>query len=225
MPTRPEIITDIERADSIVASRLGQFGVATIHEAYGRTGLMHGIKPVTGGVTASGTAVTCLNHAGDNTMIHAALEQCHPGDILVAGVTAPSSHGMFGDMLATSAQALGLHGVVLQAAARDARQLREMQFPVWAREISASGTLKVAPGWVNIPISCGGVVVFPGDIVVADDDGVVVVAQDDAEEVLSRATARHKHEEEVRPRFAAGELSLDLGGLRPLLGGLRQDSE
>ena len=225
MPKRPEIITDIVRADSITVSELGRFGVATAHEAYGRTGLMHGIRPVTGGITASGTAVTCLNHAGDNTMMHAALEHCRPGDILVAGVTAPSSHGMFGDLLATSAQALGLHGVILEAAARDARQLRLMRFPVWAREISASGTLKAAPGWVNIPISCGGVVVFPGDAVVADDDGVVVVARDDAAEVLRCAADRAAHEEEVRPRFAAGELSLDLGGLRPLLAGLRPEAK
>jgi 4-hydroxy-4-methyl-2-oxoglutarate aldolase len=222
MPLRPEIITGIKRADSTVAAELGRFGVATIHEAYGRTGLMHGIRPVTGGVTASGTAVTCLNYAGDNTMIHAALEHCHPGDILVVGVTAPSSHGMFGDLLATSAHALGVRAVILEAAARDARALRAMRFPVWAREISASGTLKVSPGWVNIPVSCGGVIVSPGDVVVADDDGVVAVARDDAEEILGRAAARDAHEEEVRPRFAAGELSLDLGGLRPLVAGLEQ---
>lgn len=222
MPLKPQIITDIDRTDTAVVDGLSRFGVATVAEANSRTGLMHGITPVTGGVSAAGTAVTCLNYAGDNTMIHAALEQCRSGDVLVVGVTAPSVHGMFGDLLATSSKALGVRGVVLEAGARDARELREMQFPVWARAICASGTIKVSPGWVNTPISVGGVVVFPGDVVVADDDGVVVVARADAGEVLERAAAREKGEAEARPRFAAGELSLDLSNLRPLVAGLEQ---
>ncbi|MET9387407.1 4-carboxy-4-hydroxy-2-oxoadipate aldolase/oxaloacetate decarboxylase [Streptomyces sp. NPDC002928] len=224
MPLRPQIITDIDRADGAVTKALGEYGVATVHEANARTGAMHGIHPVTPGLTASGTAVTCLNFAGDNTMVHAALAECRPGDLLVVGVTAPSEHGMFGDMLATSARALGLAGVVLAAAVRDARSLREMEFPVWARAVAASGTIKASPGWVNIPISCGGVVVNPGDVVVADDDGVVVVERADAAEVLERAKARAENEEAVRPRFAAGELSVELGGLRPMLAGLERDA-
>jgi 4-hydroxy-4-methyl-2-oxoglutarate aldolase len=222
MPLRPRIITGIQRVDGDVARALGESGVATVHEANGRTGAMHSIHPATPGLTAAGPAVTCLNFAGDNTMIHAALEHCRPGDVLVVGVTAPSEHGMFGDMLATSAQALGLAGVVLAAATRDVRRLRELRFPVWSHAVAASGTVKASPGWVNIPISCGGVVVNPGDAVVADDDGVVVVERADAAEVLGLARARARNEELVRPRFAAGELSIDLGGLRPLLGGLEE---
>ncbi|MET7572899.1 4-carboxy-4-hydroxy-2-oxoadipate aldolase/oxaloacetate decarboxylase [Streptomyces sp. NPDC005492] len=224
MPLRPRIITSIDRADGAVAKALGEHGVATVHEANARTGAMHGIHPVTPGLTASGTAVTCLNHAGDNTMVHAALAECRPGDVLVVGVTAPSEHGMFGDLLATSARALGLAGVVLAAAVRDVRSLREMEFPVWARAVAVSGTVKVSPGWVNVPISCGGVVVNPGDVVVADDDGVVAVERADAAGVLANAQARTENEEAVRPRFAAGELSVELGGLRPMLAGLERDT-
>jgi 4-hydroxy-4-methyl-2-oxoglutarate aldolase len=222
MPLRPQIITGIDRADGAVAEALGKYGVATVHEANSRTGAMHGIHPVTPGLTAAGTAVTCLNFAGDNTMVHAALAECRPGDVLVVAVTAPSEHGMFGDMLATSARARGVAGVVLAAAVRDVRTLRETAFPVWAHAVAASGTVKASPGWVNVPVSCGGVVVSPGDVVVADDDGVAVVERADAVEVLRRARERAANEEAVRPRFAAGELSVDLSGLRPMLTGLER---
>lgn len=217
MPIRPRIFSDIERVSADHVERLAECGVATVHEAYSRTGLMHGLRPITGGVAVAGPAVTCLNYAGDNLMLHAALEVCQPGDVLVVGVTAPSSHGMFGELLATSCQALGLKGVVLDAGARDTQVLRQMRFPVWARVVSAAGTEKAQPGWVNTPISCGGVVVFPGDAVVADDDGVVVVAREDAGEVLERSAARTERESTIRPRFAAGELGLDISNLRPRL--------
>ena len=217
MPIRPQIIATIERADPNHVKGLGELGVATVHEAYRRTGLMHGINPVTGGVTVAGTAVTCLNYAGDNLMLHAALEVCQAGDVLVVGVAAPSTHGMFGELLATSCRALGISGVVLDAGARDTQALREMRYPVWSKVISAAGTEKALPGWVNTPISCGGVVVFPGDVIVADDDGVVVVARQDAGEVLESATARSEREALIQPRFAAGELGLDISNLRPRL--------
>jgi 4-hydroxy-4-methyl-2-oxoglutarate aldolase len=224
MPSRPAVISRIERADEEHAKGLTGLGVATVHEANYRNGLMHGIRPVTGGVAAGGTAITCLNFAGDNLMLHAAIDLAQPGDMIIVGVTAPSTHGMFGEMLATSCRARGVTGVVLDAAARDSAELRDMQFPVWARTVSAAGAAKAIPGWVNIPISCGGVVVFPGDVVVADDDGVVVVARADAAEVLEAATRRLDHEAALRPRFAAGESSLDTGHMRGMLAPyIRQD--
>jgi 4-hydroxy-4-methyl-2-oxoglutarate aldolase len=224
MPNRPQVIPNIERADREHVEGLTRLGVATVHEANYRSGLMHGIRPVTGGVTTGGTALTCLNFAGDNLMLHAAVSVARPGDILIVGVTSPSSHGMFGELLATACRARGITGVVLDAAARDAGEIREMEYPVWAREISASGTAKSIPGWVNVPISCGGVVVFPGDVVIADDDGVAVVSRQDAGEVLSAATKRLEREAELRKRFAAGESSLDTAGLRSLIDPLvRQD--
>lgn len=217
MPSRPEIVTKIDRAPAARIEVLASTGVATVHEAYSRTGLMSGIKPVTGGVAIGGSAVTCLNFAGDNLMLHAALDVAQPGDVLVVGVTAPSEHGMFGELLATSCQARGVTGVILDAGARDVAALREMRFGVWARAVSANGTVKDQPGWVNIPISCGGQVVFPGDAVVADDDGVVVVARADIDTVLERATARRDREEKSRARLAAGHSTLDNGGRREQL--------
>lgn len=225
MPSRPAVIARIERTDEEYVKGLTRLGVATVHEANYRTGLMHGIHPVTGGVTAGGTAVTCLNFAGDNLMLHAAIDVAQPGDVIVAGVTAPSDHGMFGELLATSCRARGVAAVVLDAAARDTAELRKMQFPAWARAVSAAGTIKVSPGWVNVPVSCGGVVVFPGDVVVADDDGVVVVSRADAADVLDKAARRLDREAALRPRFAAGESSLDTGGLRTMLAPYLQGDE
>jgi 4-hydroxy-4-methyl-2-oxoglutarate aldolase len=217
VPSRPQIITKIDRAPAAQIESLAATGVATVHEAYTRTGLMHGIKPVTGGVTIGGSAVTCLNFAGDNLMLHAALDLAQPGDVLVVGVTAPSTHGMFGELLATSCRARGVTGVILDAAARDVTALREMRFGVWARAISAAGTVKEQPGWVNIPISCGGQVVFPGDAIVADDDGVVVIARADVETVLAGATQRRDREETSRARLASGHSTLDNGNRRQQL--------
>lgn len=225
MPIRPAVISRIERAREEHVKGLTELGVATVHEAYSRTGLMHGIRPVTGGVTAGGTAITCLNFAGDNLMLHAAIDIAQPGDMIIVAVTSPSSHGMFGELLATSARAHGVSGLVLDAAARDTAELRDMQFPTWARTVSAAGTVKASPGWVNIPVSCGGLVIFPGDVVVADDDGVVVVSQADAAEVLENAIRRRDREAALRPRFAAGESSLDTGGLRPMLAPHMQQDE
>ncbi|MCK4176239.1 4-carboxy-4-hydroxy-2-oxoadipate aldolase/oxaloacetate decarboxylase [Aciditerrimonas ferrireducens] len=217
MPLRPRVVEDVTRADPTVAKRLGELGVATVHEAAGRTGLMHGIGAVTPGLAMGGTAVTCLNYAGDNLMVHAALALCEPGDVLVVGVLSPSSHGMFGELLATSARARGVRGVVLDAGVRDVAALRAMGFPAWAKTIGAAGTEKALPGWVNVPVSCGGTVVFPGDVVVGDDDGVVVVGREDAAEVLERAEARVAREEGTRARLQAGELGLDIYGLRERL--------
>lgn len=224
MPREPEIITTIDRAPAAVIEGLAATGVATVHEAYARTGLMYGISPVTGGVVVGGSAITCLNFAGDNLMLHAALDLAQPGDVLVVAVTAPSCHGMFGELLATSCAARGVAGVILDAGARDVTALREMRFPVWSRAISASGTVKSQPGWVNIPVCCGGQVVFPGDVVIADDDGVVVVARADAEAVLEKAAARHDREDQSRLRLASGRSTLDSGGRREMLAPyIRQD--
>jgi len=225
MPSRPAVIARIERTDEEYVKGLTRLGVATVHEANYRTGLMHGIHPVTGGVAAGGTAVTCLNFAGDNLMLHAAIDVAQPGDVIIVGVTAPSAHGMFGELLATSCRARGVTAVVLDAAARDTAELREMQFPAWARAVSAAGTVKASPGWVNIPVSCGGVVVFPGDVVIADEDGVVVVSRAEAGDVLDAATRRLDHEAQLRPRFTAGESSLDTGGFRAMLAPYVQEDE
>jgi len=217
MPARPRIVEQIERASAEGIARLGLMGVATVHEAYSRTGLMHGIRPIAEGIAVSGSAVTCLNFAGDNLMIHAALDVAQPGDILVVSVTSPSSHGMFGDLLATSCQAKGVRGLVTDAGVRDVATLREMGFAVWSRHISASGAVKSQPGWVNIPVSCGGQVVYPGDTIVADDDGVVVVERADVDSVAALAEERHAREEASRIRLATGVSTLDKGGRRELL--------
>jgi 4-hydroxy-4-methyl-2-oxoglutarate aldolase len=217
MPSRPYIVPKIVRADQDVVRQLGEHGVATVHESNARSGLMHGLTPVTPGMRVGGSAVTCLNFAGDNLMLFAALDLCEPGDVLVASVTSPSSHGMFGELLATSCRARGLAGVILDAGVRDTRLLREMGFPVWSRWVSSTGTEKQLPGWVNIPVSCGGVVVFPGDVIVADEDGVMVVERADAPGVLAAADAREAREEKLRARFSQGESSVDVGRMRARL--------
>jgi 4-hydroxy-4-methyl-2-oxoglutarate aldolase len=198
---------------------LGSAGVATVHEAYGRRGLMHGMSSIVPGSRMCGRAVTTLNHAGDNLMIHAALELCRPGDVLVVATTAPSSHGMFGDLLATLCRARGLAGVVIDAGVRDVAELRSIGLPIWSRHVSAAGTLKVAPGWSNVPVACAGTVVLPGDVVVGDEDGVVVVEAAEAARVARRSLEREAHEEVLRGQFGAGALSLDVLSLRGILGG------
>lgn len=211
------IVTSIDRPDPADVKALSAFGVATIHEAYLRRGLMNSLRPVVADTRVCGPAVTSLNTAGDNLMLHAAIEQCQAGDVLVVATTAPSSHGMFGELLATQCRARGIAGVILEAGARDTSELRQMRYPTWSSAVSASGTAKASPGWVNLPVECDGVVVNPGDIVVADDDGVVVVARGDVPAVAAAAAAREQREAEVRQRFAAGELSLDVSGLRATL--------
>lgn len=213
----PAVYEKIERPDPMLVKKLSRFGVSTIHEADRRRGYMPGIRPVVPGLSICGPAVTSLDHTGDNLMIHAALEVCRPGDVLVATTLSPSTHGMFGDLLATLCMARGLAGVIIDAGARDVRDLREMRFPIWSRHISSQGTAKSNPGWVNVPVVCGQATVRPGDVIAADDDGVVVVPKERLEAVAATAQAREEAEAGARERFARGELSLDVVNLRPLL--------
>jgi 4-hydroxy-4-methyl-2-oxoglutarate aldolase len=212
------VVRNIERADAGIVKRLGVLGTSTVHEAYGRIGLMKPyLRPVWAGGEAAGTAVTVLTQPGDNWMIHVAVEQCKPGDILVVGCTADNTDGMFGDLLATSLKARGVLGLVIDAGCRDVKSLREMAFPVWSRAVSAKGTVKATLGAVNIPVVCAGINVHPGDAVIADDDGVVVVRRKDIGDVVAKGEKRHADEEGKRKKLAAGELGLDMYGMRESL--------
>jgi 4-hydroxy-4-methyl-2-oxoglutarate aldolase len=209
------VVRNIERADAAIVNRLGALGTSTVHEAYGRIGLMKPyLRPVWAGGEAAGTAVTVLTQPGDNWMIHVAVEQCKPGDILVVGCTADNTDGMFGDLLATSLKARGVPGLVIDAGCRDVKSLREMGFPVWSKAVSAKGTVKATLGAVNIPVVCAGINVHPGDAVIADDDGVVVVRRRDIGDVVAKGEKRHADEEGKRKKLAAGELGLDMYGMR-----------
>ncbi|GAA5086034.1 4-carboxy-4-hydroxy-2-oxoadipate aldolase/oxaloacetate decarboxylase [Microbacterium yannicii] len=215
------IVTDIVRADAATADRLGVHGVATVHEAMGRTGLVGpGIRPLQDGVRIAGTAVTVLSHPGDNLMIHAAVEQCRAGDVLVVTTTSPSVDGAFGELFATALHARGVRGLVTTTGVRDVAELRAMGFPVWSPAVFAQGTVKATPGSVNVPIILGAVTVAPGDVIVADDDGVLRVPRRGAESALAAADARLAKEEADRAAYRSGDLSLDRKGLRPLLGEL-----
>ena len=212
------VVRNIRRTDAELVKRLGVLGVATVHEAYGRSGLMKPyLRPVWAGGEAAGTAVTVLTHPGDNWMIHVAVEQCRPGDILVVGCSADNTDGMFGDLLATSLMARGVKGLVIDAGVRDAKSLREMGFPVWSRAISAKGTVKATLGAVNVPVVCAGINVIPGDAVVADDDGVVVVRAKDAADVAAKGEKRHADEDGKRRQLASGALGLDMYNMREAL--------
>ncbi|MBI2713789.1 MAG: 4-carboxy-4-hydroxy-2-oxoadipate aldolase/oxaloacetate decarboxylase [Rhizobiales bacterium] len=212
---KPVVVRTIKRADSNAIGTLGAVGVSTAHEALGRSGLMKPyMRPVWAGAQIAGPAVTVLAQPGDNWMIHVAVEQCQKGDVLVVGCTSDNTDGMFGELLATALVARGVIGLIIDAGARDVKALKEMGFPVWSRAISAKGTVKAALGAVNIPVVCAGVNVEPGDVVVADDDGVVVVPKNLAVETAGKAQKRHDDEDGKRKRLVAGELSLDMYKMR-----------
>lgn len=214
----PVVVTNIARADRTATDALAGFGVATVHEAQGRSGLMAArMRPIFPTAAISGTAVTVSAAPGDNWMIHVAAEQCQEGDILVVSPVSRSDSGYFGDLLGTLMQARKVRGLIIDAGCRDVDELQAMGFPVWSRAISAHGTVKETLGDVNIPISCGDIVVNPGDAVVADNDGVVIVPRMLVGQVVKQSQAREDREQKIRQRYAAGELGLDMNNMRPRL--------
>jgi 4-hydroxy-4-methyl-2-oxoglutarate aldolase len=215
---KPVVVVNPPAAEPEVVDALGELGVATVHEALGRGGLLgtH-LQPLWPGARMAGTALTVLCWPGDNLMVHVAVEQARPGDVLVVTTNSPCTDALVGELLATAMRVRGVRGLVVDAGVRDVATLREMRFPVWSRALSAQGTVKASAGSVNLPISVGGTQVRPGDVIVADDDGVVCVPRDVAKAAVEAGRARAERERAARDAFAAGELSLDRYGLRPLL--------
>lgn len=221
MSSQNVVVRGVPRTAQGALERLGAFGVATVHEAQGRTGLLAPyMRPIYPGARLVGSALTVLAHPGDNTMLHVAASVCQPGDVIVVALSAANSDGMLGELLATSFRAHGGLGVVLDAGCRDVAELGRMQFPVWSKAISARGTVKGTLGSVNVPVICAGALVHPGDAIVADDDGVVVVPRENVEQVIELARQREEKESQVRARLAKGELGLDIYGLRSKLDAL-----
>jgi 4-hydroxy-4-methyl-2-oxoglutarate aldolase len=219
--TRNRIVHRIRRPPAESVAALKAFGVSTVHEASGRLGLLQPeIRPIAIGQRACGTAITVLTDAGDNLMVHAAIELAMPGDILVLATRDASTHGAVGELLVTQARAHGIAGMVLDCGVRDVAAIREMGFPVWSRAISPAGTTKERPGSVNVPIQCGGAAVNPGDVVVADDDGVTIVARDRIDAVIDAARQRDENETVLRRRYGSGEISLDVHRLREVIANL-----
>ena len=215
---KPTVVRKVVRAEAEHVKTLGDLGVATVHEAQARTGLMRPyMRPIYPNAKAAGTAITISCQSGDNLMIHAAIEFCQKGDILVVTTTSESTDGMFGELLAESARAHGVVGLIIDAGVRDVRDLTEMDFPVWSKAIHAQGTVKATAGSVNVPVVCAGTAVRPGDVIVADADGVVVVKRETAAEVARLASERFAKEQKTRERLKAGELGVDFYGLRAKL--------